>query len=227
MMSTPVRCSSVRMLRPSRPMIRPFMSSDGSSTSETVVSAAWLAATRWSASATRLRARRRASDCASSSICRTRRASSWRTRSSERASTSAFASLTVIPETRSSSATSWSFAAFSSSWSWRACTSRSAIPCSRRSSSVTRRSSSVSLAGQPLLLAKRIRLAGRDVPVELLAQAHGLLLCLDLRLAPQRLGLALRLLEQKLARSAAPLRAATRRSGRASRGPALHRPPGR
>ena len=46
------------MLRPSRPMIRPFMSSDGSSTSETVVSAAWLAATRWSASATRLRARR-------------------------------------------------------------------------------------------------------------------------------------------------------------------------
>ena len=84
MMSTPVRCSSARMLRPSRPMIRPFMSSEGSSTSETVVSAAWLAATRWSASATRLRARRLASDCASSSICRTRRASSWRTSSSER-----------------------------------------------------------------------------------------------------------------------------------------------
>ena len=47
------------MLRPSRPMIRPFMSSEGSSTMETVVSAAWLAATRWSASATRLRAFRR------------------------------------------------------------------------------------------------------------------------------------------------------------------------
>ena len=46
------------MFRPSRPMMRPFMSSEGSSTSETVVSAAWLAATRWSASATRLRARR-------------------------------------------------------------------------------------------------------------------------------------------------------------------------
>ncbi len=29
MKSTPVRCSSARMLRPSRPMIRPFMSSDG------------------------------------------------------------------------------------------------------------------------------------------------------------------------------------------------------
>jgi hypothetical protein len=36
-------------------MIRPFMSSDGSSISETVVSEAWLAATRWSASATRFR----------------------------------------------------------------------------------------------------------------------------------------------------------------------------
>ena len=47
MKSTPVRCSSVRMLRPSRPMMRPFMSSDESSTIETVVSAAWLAATRW------------------------------------------------------------------------------------------------------------------------------------------------------------------------------------
>ena len=74
------------MLRPSRPMIRPFMSSDGSSTSETVVSAAWLAATRWSASATRLRARRFASVRASSSIWRTRRASSWRISSSERSS---------------------------------------------------------------------------------------------------------------------------------------------
>ena len=45
---------------------------------EAVVSAAWLAATRWSASATRLRARRFASTCASSSCWRTRRASSWR-----------------------------------------------------------------------------------------------------------------------------------------------------
>ena len=46
------------MLRPSRPMIRPFMSSDASSTTLTVVSAVWLAATRWSASATRARALR-------------------------------------------------------------------------------------------------------------------------------------------------------------------------
>ena len=40
MKSTPVMFSSARMLRPSRPMIRPFMSSEGSATSDTVVSAA-------------------------------------------------------------------------------------------------------------------------------------------------------------------------------------------
>ena len=50
----------------------------------TVVSAVWLAATRCSASATRFRARRRASPRASSSAWRTERASSWRIRSSER-----------------------------------------------------------------------------------------------------------------------------------------------
>src|ERR1700693_728647 len=46
MKSTPVRCSRERMLRPSRPMMRPFMSSDGSSTTDTVVSAAWLPGAR-------------------------------------------------------------------------------------------------------------------------------------------------------------------------------------
>ena len=46
MKSTPVRCSSARMLRPSRPMMRPFMSSAGSWTTDTVVSAAWPAASR-------------------------------------------------------------------------------------------------------------------------------------------------------------------------------------
>src|SRR3954465_3456972 len=39
MKSTPVRFSRARMLRPSRPMMRPFMSSEGSWTTETVVSA--------------------------------------------------------------------------------------------------------------------------------------------------------------------------------------------
>ena len=91
------------MLRPSRPMIRPFMSSEASSTTLTVVSAVWLAATRWRASATSARARRFASVRASSSSCRTVRASSWRTRSSERSRSCLRASPSVSPPTRSSS----------------------------------------------------------------------------------------------------------------------------
>src|ERR1700750_2082422 len=51
MKSTPVRFSRARMLRPSRPMMRPFMSSDGSWTTETVVSAAWLGGRRCIATA--------------------------------------------------------------------------------------------------------------------------------------------------------------------------------
>ena len=102
------------MLRPSRPMMRPFMSSEGSSTRLAVVSAAWLAATRWSASPTSARARRFASACASSSAMRTMRASSWRTSSSERSSISRFASSTDRPLIRSSSASCASFARASS-----------------------------------------------------------------------------------------------------------------
>ena len=49
--STPVAVSSARMLRPSRPMIRPLRSSLGRSTTETVVSMACSAALRWMASA--------------------------------------------------------------------------------------------------------------------------------------------------------------------------------
>ena len=48
--STPVAVSSARMLRPSRPMMRPFRSSLGRSTTETVVSMACSAALRWMAS---------------------------------------------------------------------------------------------------------------------------------------------------------------------------------
>ena len=47
MKSMPVVFSRVRMLRPSRPMMRPFMSSEGRWTTDTVVSATWLAAVRW------------------------------------------------------------------------------------------------------------------------------------------------------------------------------------
>ena len=70
MKSTPVRFSSARMLRPSRPMMRPFMSSLGSWTTETVVSAAWLAARRCMATERIERTRRSASRLVSSSTAR-------------------------------------------------------------------------------------------------------------------------------------------------------------
>ena len=40
----PVAASSARMLRPSRPMMRPFTSSPGTETERVIVSAAWLPA---------------------------------------------------------------------------------------------------------------------------------------------------------------------------------------
>ena len=47
MSSTPVICSMERMFLPSLPMILPFISSLGSATTDTVVSAVWSAAQRW------------------------------------------------------------------------------------------------------------------------------------------------------------------------------------
>ena len=109
MKSTPVRCSRARMLRPSRPMMRPFMSSAGSWTTDTVVSAAWPAARRCMTTARMLRTRRSASRLVSSSIWRTRRAESWRIWSSSSLSSSCLAWEADRPETRSSSRTwrSW------------------------------------------------------------------------------------------------------------------------
>ena len=54
---TPVTDSKARMLRPSRPMILPFMSSLGSANTLTVDSAVCSLATRWIAIVTILRAR--------------------------------------------------------------------------------------------------------------------------------------------------------------------------
>ena len=45
----PVSCSNERMLRPSRPMMRPLRSSEGIWMALTVFSAEWSAATRWMA----------------------------------------------------------------------------------------------------------------------------------------------------------------------------------
>ena len=82
MMSTPVRFSSARMFRPSRPMIRPFRSSEASWTTDTVVSAVWPEAVRWIATERMFRARLSDSSRASSSMRRTSFAMSARHSSS-------------------------------------------------------------------------------------------------------------------------------------------------
>ena len=70
--STPVALSSARMLRPSRPMMRPFISSLGSGTTETVISETWSEAQRWMARVMISRARDSASSRARASISRAR-----------------------------------------------------------------------------------------------------------------------------------------------------------
>ncbi len=133
--SQPVMVSSARMLRPSRPMMRPFMSSEASSTIDTVVAAAWLAARRPMPVEMMLRTRRSDSCLASSSTRRIIFAMSWRTSSSVSLSSCSRACIWVMPDARSSSRTAASLVAFSSSCSVRAWTSRSLMPCSRRVSS--------------------------------------------------------------------------------------------
>ncbi len=78
---TPVVASKARMLRPSRPMILPFISSEGSATTDTVDSVTTSEARRCTAVARMRRARRSASSRALISMSRTtiiasRRASS-------------------------------------------------------------------------------------------------------------------------------------------------------
>ena len=103
MKSIPVSVSSARMLRPSRPMIRPFSSSDLSSTTDTVVSTAWPEASRPMTVERMLRARLSASRRASSSTWRTSRALSWRSSSSSSRIMICFACAALRPATRSSS----------------------------------------------------------------------------------------------------------------------------
>ena len=91
------------MLRPSRPMIRPFMSSLGRSTTETVVSMACSAALRWMASVISCRALPAACSRASASRRLTRCAASRRASCSICRTSSARASSLVRPATRCSS----------------------------------------------------------------------------------------------------------------------------
>ena len=101
--STPVASSSARMLRPSRPMMRPFRSSLGRSTTDTVVSIACSAPQRWMASVMYCLARSTAVSRASASSRFSRFAESCRASPSICLISSSFASSAVSPATRSSS----------------------------------------------------------------------------------------------------------------------------
>ncbi len=101
--STPVAVSSARMLRPSRPMMRPFRSSLGRSTTDTVVSMACSAALRWMASVMICCARTAAVSRASVSRRLTRLAASRRASPSICLSSSSRASSALRPATRCSS----------------------------------------------------------------------------------------------------------------------------
>ena len=101
--STPAADSKARMLRPFLPMIRPFISSLGRGTTETVTSDTWSLATRWMASEISSRALSSADSFASSSISRMIRAMSWRASPSVTSSNFCLASSVVMAATRSSS----------------------------------------------------------------------------------------------------------------------------
>ncbi|MNT76283.1 hypothetical protein D3C72_2152720 [compost metagenome] len=103
MRSMPVALSRARMLRPSRPMIRPFMSSEGRVTTETVPSTQWSTAQRWMAVVTISRAFFSAVSRASDSAWRMILATSSCISSSTRLMTSALASSAESPPRRSSS----------------------------------------------------------------------------------------------------------------------------
>ena len=133
--STPVSFSSVRMLRPSRPMIRPFISSLGSSTRRVVLSPACLAASRCIATERMFRARRSASRLVSASISWSLTPAWWRASFSTSASSSCLAWEALRPEMRSSSRRCTRLARFSSSDWWLRLRSRSSSAFVRRSRS--------------------------------------------------------------------------------------------
>ena len=98
---TPVTCSKARMLRPSRPMIRPFMSSPGRWTAETTDSDVCSDATRWMAPATIIWAREVASRAAARSMSRATSTACRLASCSTAATSSALACSAVSPAIRS------------------------------------------------------------------------------------------------------------------------------
>ena len=115
--SQPVAFSRARMLRPSRPMMRPLRSSEGSCTELTVVSATTSEDTRWMAAVMTHRAFLVASSWASSSIRRTSLAASILALYSSWATSSALASSRVRPAMASRRRDCSSMTRLTSAWS--------------------------------------------------------------------------------------------------------------
>ena len=95
--SAPVACSKERIFLPSRPIILPFISSEGSCTTDTVVSAVRSAAILWIDNATILVASFSASRCVSSLISLKEFAASALASSSKSSMSSFFASSELRP----------------------------------------------------------------------------------------------------------------------------------
>ena len=138
--SQPVAASKARMLRPSRPMMRPLISSDGSGTTEAVSSAVISEVMRCMTVASTLRALVSASARAETSIERTRRAPSSRSSWSSCTSSSSRASCAVTPAIRSSSPRVCSRASATSRSARSTASTRSRSDCSFRSNDSARRS---------------------------------------------------------------------------------------
>ena len=120
---TPVSASKARMLRPSRPMIRPFMSSEGRGNTDTLDSLVCSVATRWMAMVTILRARFSPSSRALCSISRT-----------------------VAMASRFASSTTWATSASLASWAVRRPIRSSSLRCSCPIRSTSARSRCTSLS---------------------------------------------------------------------------------
>ena len=153
---TPVTDSKARMLRPSRPMILPFISSPGRCSTDTTDSLVCSLATRWIARVTIRRARVSPSRRAWLSVSLTMSAASRLAWFSMLATSSAFAWSAVSPAARSSTSRRWSSSRASSS-RWPSSSRPACSRAAERCSSVCCSESSQALpVGQPVLTALKV-----------------------------------------------------------------------
>ena len=177
---TPVVASNARMLRPSRPMMRPFMSSLGSGNTETVDSLVCSEATRWIAIVTILRARSSPSSRARCSISRTVAIASRLASSTTCVRSASLASDAVSRAIFSSAARCWVAECSSCSRTSASLRSRSSSSSARRSASSTLRSTDRSFwvrrSSWRLISSRRVRTSSsvsrRSAPISSFASTR-------------------------------------------------------